>query len=137
MALTHLLQAWNTQTNTDLSLTGPVGQVYTLVVGNDLLFAGTQVMLIFLGLFMFSPDTACQVLFQVGKCLAHVVRDFDCDIHTCIELCLKVELCLVYAELGYGFCKITDNLCLFTPRNTIPTHPGWWVGVCACYYVWN
>ncbi|KAK3220812.1 hypothetical protein Dsin_014782 [Dipteronia sinensis] len=35
-------QAWNTQTNTDLSLTGPVGHVYALAVGNDLLFAGTQ-----------------------------------------------------------------------------------------------
>ncbi|KAJ6869739.1 zinc finger CCCH domain-containing protein 48 [Populus alba x Populus x berolinensis] len=38
----NVVKAWNTQTNTDLSLTGPVGQVYTLVVGNDLLFAGTQ-----------------------------------------------------------------------------------------------
>lgn len=27
----------------ELSLSGPVGQVYALVVGNDLLFAGTQV----------------------------------------------------------------------------------------------
>ena len=31
------------QTSADLSLNGPVGQVYSLVVGNDLLFAGTQV----------------------------------------------------------------------------------------------
>lgn len=38
-----ILQAWNTQTNTDMSLTGPVGQVYALAVGNDLLFAGTHV----------------------------------------------------------------------------------------------
>ncbi|CAK7337185.1 unnamed protein product [Dovyalis caffra] len=38
----NVVKAWNTQTNTDLSLTGPVGQVYALVVGNDLLFAGTQ-----------------------------------------------------------------------------------------------
>ena len=60
---TNLLQAWNTQTNADLSLTGPVGQVYTLVVGNDLLFAGTQVMFIFLGLLMFSPDTAFRVIY--------------------------------------------------------------------------
>ncbi|XP_048600150.1 zinc finger CCCH domain-containing protein 48 isoform X1 [Brassica napus] len=36
------IQAWNIQTNVDLSLTGPVGQVYSLVVGTDLLFAGTQ-----------------------------------------------------------------------------------------------
>ncbi|KAI8560212.1 hypothetical protein RHMOL_Rhmol04G0238400 [Rhododendron molle] len=35
-------QAWNTQTSMDLSLNGPVGQVYALVVGNDLLFAGTK-----------------------------------------------------------------------------------------------
>ena len=27
----------------ELTLSGPVGQVYALVVGNDLLFAGTQV----------------------------------------------------------------------------------------------
>lgn len=38
-----IFQAWNTQTNTDLSLSGPVGQVYAMAVGNDLLFAGTQV----------------------------------------------------------------------------------------------
>ena len=46
--LTHIayddnFQAWNTQTNMELSLSGPVGQVYALVVGNELLFAGTQV----------------------------------------------------------------------------------------------
>ncbi|XP_044506546.1 zinc finger CCCH domain-containing protein 48-like [Mangifera indica] len=38
----NVVKAWNTQTNTDLSLTGPVGQVYALAVGNDLLLAGTQ-----------------------------------------------------------------------------------------------
>ncbi|CAN7084183.1 unnamed protein product [Brassica oleracea var. botrytis] len=38
------IQAWNIQTNVDLSLTGPVGQVYSLVVATDLLFAGTQCM---------------------------------------------------------------------------------------------
>ncbi|KAJ9164130.1 hypothetical protein P3X46_023743 [Hevea brasiliensis] len=38
----NVVKAWNTQTNIDLSLTGPAGQVYALVVGNDLLFAGTQ-----------------------------------------------------------------------------------------------
>ena len=42
-----ILQAWNTQTTTDLSLSGPVGQVYALVVGNDLLFAGVQVIFSF------------------------------------------------------------------------------------------
>ena len=31
------------ETNTDQSLSGPVGQVYSLVVGSDLLFAGTHV----------------------------------------------------------------------------------------------
>ncbi|KAG5531001.1 hypothetical protein RHGRI_025827 [Rhododendron griersonianum] len=38
----NVVKAWNTQTSMDLSLNGPVGQVYALVVGNDLLFAGTQ-----------------------------------------------------------------------------------------------
>ncbi|CAK9136826.1 unnamed protein product [Ilex paraguariensis] len=42
VGLPHVVKAWNAQTNTDLSLSGPVGQVYSLVVGNDLLFAGTQ-----------------------------------------------------------------------------------------------
>lgn len=38
-----VLQAWNTETSTELSLSGPIGQVYAIVVGNGLLFAGTQV----------------------------------------------------------------------------------------------
>ncbi|XP_071929537.1 zinc finger CCCH domain-containing protein 48-like [Coffea arabica] len=42
VGLTNFVRAWNTQTTTDLSLSGPVGQVYALVVGNDLLFAGVQ-----------------------------------------------------------------------------------------------
>lgn len=48
-----ILQAWNTQTNTDLSLTGPVGQVYALAVGNDLLLAGTQVINVFVILLVY------------------------------------------------------------------------------------
>ncbi|XP_048326972.2 zinc finger CCCH domain-containing protein 48 isoform X2 [Ziziphus jujuba] len=43
VGLPSIVKAWNTQTNMDLSLSGPVGQVYALIVGNDLLFAGTQV----------------------------------------------------------------------------------------------
>lgn len=40
----HLIsQAWNTQTSAELSLSGPVGQVYAMVVGNSMLLAGTQV----------------------------------------------------------------------------------------------
>ncbi|PSS33122.1 Zinc finger CCCH domain-containing protein [Actinidia chinensis var. chinensis] len=42
VGLPNVVKAWNIQTTADLSLSGPVGQVYTLVVGNDLLFAGTQ-----------------------------------------------------------------------------------------------
>lgn len=38
----NVVKAWNTQTNVDLSLSGPVGQVYALVVGNGMLFAGNQ-----------------------------------------------------------------------------------------------
>jgi len=47
------MQAWNIQNNADLSLNGPVGQVYSLVVGTDLLFAGTQV----------NTFTDCKLLF--------------------------------------------------------------------------
>lgn len=42
VGLPNIVKAWNAQTTTDLNLDGPVGQVYALVVGNDLLFAGTQ-----------------------------------------------------------------------------------------------
>ncbi|CAN4080779.1 unnamed protein product [Withania somnifera] len=42
VGLTNLVKAWNTQTGTDLGLNGPVGQVYALVVGNDMLLAGTE-----------------------------------------------------------------------------------------------
>ncbi|KAJ8513272.1 hypothetical protein OPV22_003706 [Ensete ventricosum] len=38
----NAVKAWNMQTATDLNLDGPIGQVYSLVVGNELLFAGTQ-----------------------------------------------------------------------------------------------
>ncbi|KAG6716853.1 hypothetical protein I3843_04G062700 [Carya illinoinensis] len=42
MLVILVLQAWNTETNTELSLSGPIGEVYAMVVGNGLLFAGTQ-----------------------------------------------------------------------------------------------
>ncbi|XP_039029107.1 zinc finger CCCH domain-containing protein 48-like isoform X2 [Hibiscus syriacus] len=42
VGLPNVVKAWNTQTNQEISLNGPVGQVYSMVVGNDLLFAGTQ-----------------------------------------------------------------------------------------------
>ncbi|KAL2920582.1 Zinc finger CCCH domain-containing protein 48 [Bienertia sinuspersici] len=42
IGLPNMVKAWNIETVTDMSLSGPVGQVYSLVVGNDLLFAGTQ-----------------------------------------------------------------------------------------------
>ncbi|KAK6117567.1 hypothetical protein DH2020_048695 [Rehmannia glutinosa] len=42
VGLTNLVKAWNVQISVELTLNGPVGQVYSLVVGSDLLFAGTQ-----------------------------------------------------------------------------------------------
>ncbi|MFS7955226.1 putative transcription factor WD40-like family [Helianthus anomalus] len=42
VGLPNLVKAWNVQTSAELILNGPVGQVYSLVLGNDLLFAGTQ-----------------------------------------------------------------------------------------------
>ncbi|KAJ4952295.1 hypothetical protein NE237_029127 [Protea cynaroides] len=38
----NVVKAWNTQTSSELSLSGPVGQVFSLVVGNEMLFAGNQ-----------------------------------------------------------------------------------------------
>ncbi|XP_041998396.1 zinc finger CCCH domain-containing protein 63-like [Salvia splendens] len=42
VGLTNLVKAWNVQTSMELSLSGPVGQVYSIIVGNDLLFAGNK-----------------------------------------------------------------------------------------------
>uniref|UniRef100_A0A251UBA9 Putative cation-transporting P-type ATPase A/B, WD40/YVTN repeat-like-containing domain protein n=1 Tax=Helianthus annuus TaxID=4232 RepID=A0A251UBA9_HELAN len=42
VGMPNLVKAWNLQTSAELSLNGPVGQVYSLVIGNDLLFAGTH-----------------------------------------------------------------------------------------------
>lgn len=42
VGIPNFVKAWNTQTSAEMSLSGPVGQVYAMVVGNDLLFAGTQ-----------------------------------------------------------------------------------------------
>ncbi|KAI7737292.1 hypothetical protein M8C21_020724 [Ambrosia artemisiifolia] len=42
VGLPNLVKAWNVQTSAELSLNGPVGQVYSLAAGNELLFAGTQ-----------------------------------------------------------------------------------------------
>lgn len=42
VGLTNLVKAWNIQTSAELNLNGPVGQVYSLVVGSEFLFAGTQ-----------------------------------------------------------------------------------------------
>ncbi|KAG6483899.1 hypothetical protein ZIOFF_060685 [Zingiber officinale] len=42
IGVTNAVKAWNTQTTTEQSLDGPVGQVYALTVGNGMLFAGTQ-----------------------------------------------------------------------------------------------
>lgn len=52
--LIMILQAWNTLNNSELSLSGPVGQVYAMVVGNDLLFAGTQVIFWTMSTFLLS-----------------------------------------------------------------------------------
>ncbi|XP_020249234.1 zinc finger CCCH domain-containing protein 17-like, partial [Asparagus officinalis] len=42
IGITNSVKVWNTQTSTDLTLDGPVGQVYALVAGNEMLFAGAQ-----------------------------------------------------------------------------------------------
>lgn len=42
VGIPNFVKAWNTQNSMEISLDGPVGQVYALVVINDMLFAGTQ-----------------------------------------------------------------------------------------------
>ncbi|KAF5470553.1 hypothetical protein F2P56_011057 [Juglans regia] len=42
VGMPNFVKAWNTETNTELSLSWPIGEVYAMVVGNGLLFAGTQ-----------------------------------------------------------------------------------------------
>ncbi|OVA02464.1 zinc finger protein [Macleaya cordata] len=42
VGIPNFVKAWNTQTNTELSLDGFSGQVYSLTVGNEMLLAGTQ-----------------------------------------------------------------------------------------------
>ncbi|GFY85945.1 WD-40 repeat family protein [Actinidia rufa] len=43
VGLTNAVKAWNIQTQAELNLTGPVGQVYAMVAYKGVLFAGTQV----------------------------------------------------------------------------------------------
>ncbi|XP_035545128.1 zinc finger CCCH domain-containing protein 48-like [Juglans regia] len=42
VGMSKFVKAWNTETNIELSLSGPIGEVYAMVVGNDLLFASTH-----------------------------------------------------------------------------------------------
>ncbi|XP_043718312.1 zinc finger CCCH domain-containing protein 48-like isoform X2 [Telopea speciosissima] len=42
VGIPNAVKVWNIQTASELSLSGPVGQVHALVVGNEMLFAGTQ-----------------------------------------------------------------------------------------------
>lgn len=62
------LQAWNTQTGTDLNLSGPTGQVYALVVGNEMLFAGIQVYFSFSVAFSQFAYRVCSVINNQKVC---------------------------------------------------------------------
>ncbi|OMO73763.1 Zinc finger, CCCH-type [Corchorus olitorius] len=42
VGLPNVVKAWNTQTNSDFTLSGPVGQVYAMATSDDLLLAGSQ-----------------------------------------------------------------------------------------------
>ncbi|KAI3892745.1 hypothetical protein MKX03_017783 [Papaver bracteatum] len=42
VGINNCVKAWNIQTNSELSLSGPSGLVHALAVGNGMLFAGTQ-----------------------------------------------------------------------------------------------
>ncbi|KAL6004664.1 hypothetical protein ACLOJK_005219 [Asimina triloba] len=42
VGLVNAVKAWNMETNNEISLSGPVGQVYSLEANDELLFAGSQ-----------------------------------------------------------------------------------------------
>ncbi|KAK7411455.1 hypothetical protein VNO78_02888 [Psophocarpus tetragonolobus] len=42
VGLKNAIKAWNTQTMSEFTLDGPKGQVLTMTVGNDILFAGSE-----------------------------------------------------------------------------------------------
>ncbi|XP_043704490.1 zinc finger CCCH domain-containing protein 48-like [Telopea speciosissima] len=42
IGIPNAVKVWNTQTASEVNLSGPVGQVYSLAEGNEILFAGTQ-----------------------------------------------------------------------------------------------
>ncbi|KAL6004618.1 hypothetical protein ACLOJK_005173 [Asimina triloba] len=42
VGLVNAVEAWNMETNNEISLSGPVGQVYSLEANDELLFAGSQ-----------------------------------------------------------------------------------------------
>ncbi|KAF5749836.1 zinc finger CCCH domain-containing protein 48-like [Tripterygium wilfordii] len=42
VGLPNVVKAWNVQTSVEYNLIGPVGQVYGIAIGNDILFAGAQ-----------------------------------------------------------------------------------------------
>ena len=38
-----MVKAWNTETNSEFTLNGPKGRILYMTVGNDVLFAGAEV----------------------------------------------------------------------------------------------
>ena len=51
-----MFQAWNIESCANLSLDGPVGQIYAMVVDHDMLFAGAEVN------FLMTPYIWCNFL---------------------------------------------------------------------------
>ncbi|KAL6004612.1 hypothetical protein ACLOJK_005167 [Asimina triloba] len=49
VGLVNAVKAWNMETNNEISLSGPVGQVYSLEANDELFFAGSQPAAILLG----------------------------------------------------------------------------------------
>jgi len=40
-----VVKAWNTETNSEFTLNGPKGRILHMTVGNDILFAGAEVII--------------------------------------------------------------------------------------------
>ncbi|CBI35382.3 unnamed protein product, partial [Vitis vinifera] len=121
-----VVKAWNIESCTDLSLDGPVGQIYAMVVNNDMLFAGAQNGTIYAwkankGNNAFEPATTLEghngavVSLTVGDgrlysgSMDNTIRVWDLDTLQCIHT-LKEHASVVMSLVCWGPYLISCSL---------------------------
>lgn len=70
------VKACNIQTASEFTLGGPKGQVLAMVVGNDILFAGAEVVYPYSGLWLSSFLFQASFFFFGSNCLSRILSDF-------------------------------------------------------------